>query len=121
MIDIFLNMDVTGTWIYKEDFEGGSDMGSAYLMQDGTKITGKIEYTELIDDEVPFHIQQSIEGLILNNKVVFKGTSYKVLNGEEGLEYSLDSWEGQLNSEGRIIGYSIDQSGICGIFTLDRK
>lgn len=114
-------MNVTGTWVYKEDFEGGSDVGTAHFIQDGSSFKGTIEYTETIDNETPFCIEQSIEGLIINNKVVFKGTSFKMIHGEDNLEYSLDSWEGQLNSEGKIIGYSIDQNGICGIFTLERE
>lgn len=115
-------MNISGKWFFKEDFETGVSSGIATLNQDGNRLWGEIEMTETLKGEPPLHIIQKLAGIILDKKVVLKGTQYKILNGgNDKSEYSLDNWEGNINSEGKIIGSSIDQQGICGIFVMENK
>lgn len=115
-------MNLTGNWIFKEEFETGVNVGFAHLSQELDTIWGSIELTETLHGEAPIQLIQKIEGLILEDKIILKGTSCKITNGGDSeTEYSLDTWEGTLNSDGIIIGSSIDQQGVCGIFTMNRS
>lgn len=113
-------MDLSGKWLFQEDFETGINSGFATIHQDDDKFIGKLELTEKLLDEPPIHLEQTIEGLVMGRKVIFKGKDFKLINGPDECEYALDSWEGTINSEGKIIGSSIDQHGICGVFTMER-
>lgn len=113
-------MDLSGKWLFQEDFETGINSGIATIHQDDDKISGKLELTEKLMDESPIQLEQTIEGLIMGKKVIFKGQEFRLVNGPDECEYALDSWEGTINSEGQIIGSSIDQHGICGVFTMKR-
>ena len=115
-------MNISGKWFFKEEFETGVSSGIATLTQEDNRIWGEIEMTENIKGEAPLHLIQKLSGIILDRKIVLKGTGYKILNGGDyKSEYSLDNWEGNINSEGKIIGSSIDQEGICGIFVMESK
>ena len=113
-------MDLSGKWLFKEDFETGINSGVAIINQDEDQISGKLNLTEKLFDESPIQLEQTFEGLIMGKKVIFKGKAFRLINGPDDCEYALDSWEGTINSEGNIIGSSIDQHGICGVFTMER-
>ncbi len=117
-----ISMDISGKWFFKEEFETGVCNGEAKLFQEDNKLWGEIEMTENIKGQSPLHLIQKLAGIVLDKKIVLKGTSYKILNGGDfRTEYSLDNWEGNINSEGKIIGSSIDQEGTCGIFVMERS
>lgn len=112
-------MNLTGNWIFKEEFETGVNSGFARLSQEGHKIIGTFELTETLKGRAPIHVVQQVEGIVMAGKIIIKGTRIEVTNGgDDSTEYSPDTWEGTLNSSGDIIGSSIDQEGICGVFTM---
>lgn len=116
------SMEISGKWFFKEEFETGVCNGIAHLFQEGNKLWGEIEMTENIKGHSPLHLTQKLAGIVIDKKIVLKGTSYKILNGGDNrTEYSLDNWEGNINSEGKIIGSSIDQEGTCGIFVMEHN
>ncbi len=112
--------NITGTWIYSEDFGFGNDKGKAVLKQDGKKVTGAFEYTERIDDEEPFEVRQMIEGDFDGELLEIKGVSVELSEGCD-IVYNLDEWEGRLTEEGKIVGSSFDAEGLCGVFVLERE
>lgn len=115
-------MEVSGKWFFKEEFETGVSTGIAHLHQEDNRLWGEIEMTENIKGQSPLHLIQNLAGIVFERKIVLKGVSYKILNGgDHRTEYSLDNWEGNINSEGKIIGSSIDQQGICGIFVMEKQ
>jgi hypothetical protein len=115
-------MNISGTWFFKEEFETGVSTGTAKIFQQDDLLSGEISMTLNIKDETPLHLIQTLEGIVIDSKIVLKGSSYRIVNGGNSeSEYSLDNWEGTLNSEGKIIGCSIDLQGICGVFTMERK
>lgn len=115
-------MNLTGNWIFKEEFETGVNSGFAKLSQENNNIWGTFELTETLTGKAPIHVVQKVEGIVIEGRIIIKGTSIKVTNGgDDNTEYSLDTWEGTLNSDGKIIGSSIDQEGICGVFTMSRS
>lgn len=115
-------MDISGNWLFKEEFETGVSTGTAKLFQEGNRLWGEILMTENIKGKSPLHLVQNLAGIVFERKIVLKGVSYNILNGgDDKTEYSLDNWEGSINSEGKIIGSSIDHQGVCGIFVMERQ
>lgn len=113
-------MNIAGKWLFQEDFETGVNSGFAHIEQDEDRISGKLELKEQLHDEEPIDVVLNFEGLIMGNKIIFKGNDFRLVNGPDDCEYALDSWEGILNSEGKIVGSSIDQEGICGVFLMEK-
>jgi len=113
--------DISGTWIYKEDFGFGKDYGIAEIKQECEKITGLITYTEAINDEEPFNVEQEISGTFSDNKLNIQGISIKLIGVDSEFVYNLDTWEGTMNKDNNIIGSSYDNEGCFGVFTLKKK
>lgn len=113
--------DISGIWIYKEDFGFGKDNGFAELKQNGTKITGILNYTELIKGEEAFEVKQKIEGNFSEGKLTIKGISIELIGVDSEFVYNLDTWEGTINKDNIIVGSSYDEEDCFGVFTLTRK
>ena len=113
-------MDLSGSWSIKEDFSRGLTSGIVKFIQKGNKLTGTMDVTETIEDEAPIQVKQTIEGHIEENRITFKALDFKIINGPDDAEYCLDNWEGTMNSIGQIIGSSIDEQGLCGVFIMER-
>ncbi|MEH0155218.1 hypothetical protein V6R21_13815 [Limibacter armeniacum] len=116
-----MGMNLTGSWIYEEDFGYGMSRGVAELVQVGNKISGSIQLREEVDGEDPFTVVQQIEGSIQDDRVVMVGVSYEVKGQPENFEYCLDSWDGQLTNKDLIVGESEDSDGLIGIFVFKRQ
>lgn len=112
--------DLSGKWSFKEEFDYGHTKGSVTFIQNGDKLFGTAILTEFQDGDSPFEVKQEIEGIVMENNVVFKGIQFELVSPEIDCDYYLDSWEGKINSAGDIIGSSIDQSGACGVFIMKR-
>ena len=114
-------MNLSGKWMYNEDFDEGVSTGVLNLLHvDDDKLVGDITILESSFEAAPFYVKEMVEGIVIGTKVILKSTSCEIINGTNFSEYFLDSWEGQLNSEGQIVGYSIDTAGVCGVFLLKR-
>lgn len=113
--------NITGKWKFKEEFECGVDKGFAFFTQNENLITGYLEYEESIEDEEPFMVRQEISGTIHNNRISLKGLKSLTPNGSPINDYNLDTLEGTLTHEGKIVGHSFDIEDICGVFVLIRE
>ncbi len=112
-------MDISGKWKYEEDFGFGKDHGEAFFEQQGDRFSGYLKYTESIEDEADFTIHQTVEGTVSNEEIIFRGTSIEMLSDTK-MEYNLDTWEGILTPEGKIVGSSYDNHEVFGVFVLER-
>ncbi len=113
--------NISGKWKFSEEFECGMDKGLAFFTQNDIAITGYLEYEESIEDETPFTIRQEISGTIQGNKIILKGLKALNLDGSIISDYNLDTLEGILTHEGKIVGHSFDSEDICGVFVLSRE
>jgi len=111
---------LTGKWIYEEDYGYGIARGELLLVQKGRKLSGKIIFSENVDSENTFMIQELLEGEIVQNKVIIKATEYDVIHADFEIRYELDSWTGMLINETTIEGDSIDKQGITGSFRFTK-
>lgn len=111
--------NIEGRWIFNEDFGYGKDEGFAELNQEGDIIKGVVVYTERIDDEIPFRVQQEVEGTYDGLNLKLEGTSVELLDVEMQFEYHLDTWEGTLNVNNQIVGHSYDDHDCFGVFVME--
>lgn len=112
--------NITGRWSFNEDFGFGKDEGFAELTQNGENITGVLVYTERIEGDTPFRVQQEIKGTYSDQKLAIQGTAVEILDAEEEIEYHLDTWEGILNDKGQIVGHSYDDHECFGVFVMEK-
>lgn len=115
------NLDLTGRWIFLEDFGVGNDSGRLSWIEKGGVLEGELEFTEVLEDDAPFSIRLQIKGKRDGCHVKFKATSILWLQTDEPMTYNLDKWEGIVNPQGVVVGSSIDADGVCGVFTLRRE
>lgn len=111
--------NITGRWSFNEDFGFGKDVGFAEFTQTGENISGVVVYTERIDGETPFRVQQNIEGTFDGNTLKITGTKVELLDVEKEFEYHLDTWEGILNANNQIVGHSYDNEECFGVFVME--
>ncbi len=116
-------MKLTGDWLFNEEFVGGFSTGVFKLTQPSEEIiAGEVFVIENEKDKPPLYVHQKVEGVFLDGcKVILKSVSCEILAGDQNEEYYPDSWEGILNSEGQIVGDTIDLNGACGVFVLKRS
>lgn len=112
--------DISGKWIFNEEFECGTDKGFAFFTQKGTQISGYLEYEEIIEDEEPFMVKQEVVGTFKRNKLKLEGKRATNPDGDELIGYNLDVMEGTFTHEGKIVGHSSDSDDICGVFVMSR-
>ena len=111
---------ISGRWSFTEDFGFGKDEGFAEFTQEGENITGVLVYTERIEGETPFRVQQDIEGTFNGQELKITGTAVEILDAEEEIEYHLDSWEGIMNENKQIVGHSYDEHECFGVFVMEK-
>jgi len=112
--------NLTGRWSFNEDFGFGTDEGFAEFTQEGNCLKGVVVYTERIEEETPFRVQQEIEGTFDGANFLVSGTKVDLLDVEKEFEYYLDTWEGVLNSQNQIVGHSYDNHECFGVFVLNK-
>ncbi|MFT5750258.1 MAG: hypothetical protein ACI93S_001534 [Ancylomarina sp.] len=110
---------ISGRWSFTEDFGFGKDEGFAEFTQEGENITGVLVYTERIEDETPFRVQQDIQGTFNGQELKITGTAVEILDVEEEIKYYLDTWEGVLNDKNQIVGHSYDDHECFGVFVME--
>jgi len=112
--------NIAGKWTFNEEFECGIDKGYAYIIQDREKLTGYMEYEEIIEEDEPFFVRQEFSGTIHDNKVHLVGIKATDLKGQLVHDYNLDILEGAFTHEGKIVGHTYDCDDICGVFVMER-
>lgn len=111
---------LTGKWLYEEDYGYGSAKGELLLIQEGKKLSGKIIFSENVEDEETFMIQEKLEGEIILNRIRLKAIEYDIIHADSEVSYELDSWDGMLINETTIEGDSIDEQGVSGSFKFEK-
>lgn len=108
--------DLTGRWLYREDYGYGVTEGELYLRQEGDRLSGRLVFTDRIEDEEPYMIQEFLEGTLEGKKVRIEAVEYDIIHAEHRIDYELDSWFGVLLDESTIKGVSRDDQGVEGCF-----
>ena len=109
-------MDLTGKWKYSEHY----GEGELYLKQEGRKLSGRIVFSDRLEGEEPYMIQEFLAGEIHERKVRLEATEYDIIHSEYKISYELDSWFGLLVEEGVIKGVSSDDQGVEGYFVFEK-
>jgi len=115
------NEPLSGKWTYEEDYGYGKAKGELLLTQDGVNLSGKIIFSEIVNGENSFMIQEIIEGELKDNRVYLKAVEYDIIYSEHEIEYELDTWQGMLVADGLIEGESLDGQGIVGSFSFRKQ
>ena len=113
-------IDITGRWLFSEDFGYGTDTGYLDLEQTGSRLSGTLQFAEQIEGEETFIVRQKIYGTITGRTISLKSKSFEILFNSQDIVYELDSWKGKITNEGKITGNSIDDEGTTGTFVMVR-
>lgn len=113
-------IDITGRWLFSEDFGFGTDSGYVDLEQKGSRLSGTLQFAEQIEGEETFIVRQEIYGTVTGRIVSMKSKSCEILFNNQDITYELDSWKGKITDEGKITGNSIDDEGTTGRFVMER-
>ncbi len=111
--------DLTGKWKFREEFDFGIDEGTAEFIQDGNGIKGELLFTEKIEDDPDFEVHSTVKGFVDDNNVFFDVIKF-VIDSNADIEYFPEKREGIVNIQGQIVGSSVDEQGICGVFIMER-
>lgn len=114
-------MDIQGKWHFKEDFGYGRDEGEMTIYQDGCKISGTMVYEERINGDQPFVVCVDFKGMVVDDQMRFKGTSYELFDMDDDCVFNLEIRHGRIINRDLIEGTSLDLDGIEGKFTLVKK
>ena len=114
-------VDLTGKWKYKEDYGYGVAEGELFLKQEGNDLSGRIIFTDKLDGEDGYMLQEFLVGRLEEHKVKLDAEEFDIIHSEHEIEYELDSWFGILVDDDTIIGVSKDGQGIEGKFTFTRE
>lgn len=113
-------MELTGKWRYRENYGYGTSEGELFLKQEGNKLSGRIVFTDKLDNEPPYMIQEFLTGEIDGLKIRLEALEFDVIHSEHTIIYELDSWFGLLLDDGVIKGVSSDDQGIEGYFVFEK-
>lgn len=114
-------MDLTGKWKYREDYEYGVAEGELFLKQEAGNLTGRIIFTDKLNDEEAYMLQEFLTGSIEDHKVKLDAEEFDIIHSEHEITYELDSWFGVLVDDDTILGVSKDGQGIEGKFSFKRE
>ena len=113
-------MELTGKWRYREEYGYGMTEGELVLTQEGEQLSGRIIFTDRMDDEEEYMIQEFVRGWVRDRKVKLEAYEYDIIHSEHEVVYELDCWFGILLDEGTIKGISEDNQGVEGYFVFER-
>lgn len=111
--------DLTGFWRLQEEYEFGITEADMYLVQVGSQLMGHMIIQDRMDDGTEIVIEQTVAGGVQGANVALAGTDVRAIRGRLD-EYYLDQWEGVVEHDGRIVGYSQDLAGTAGVFVMAR-
>ena len=113
-------MDLTGKWKYIENYGYGVSEGEVYIKQENDQLSGRIVFTDKLDGEHPYMIQEFLKGSIEGCKVRLEAVEFDIIHSDFSITYELDSWFGLLVDENTIKGVSVDGQGVEGYFEFTR-
>lgn len=113
-------MDLTGKWKYIENYGYGVAEGELYLRQTGNELTGRIVFSDRLEGENPYMIQEFLRGSLEGRKIRLEATESDIIHADFPIVYELDSWFGLLVDERTIKGVSVDDQGVEGYFEFEK-
>ena len=108
-------MDLTGKWRYIENYGYGVAEGELYLKQKGQMLAGRIVFTDKVEGESSYMIQEFLKGELEGRKVRLEAVEFDIIHSEFPITYQLDHWFGLLVDDNTIKGVSKDGQGVEGI------
>ncbi len=112
--------NLSGKWLYEEDYSYGKAKGELFLKQIGKLLVGKIIFIENIDSSNSIMVQEFLEGEINGSRIILQATEYDIIHSDHTISYELDCWKGVLLNEYTIEGESLDSQGTYGNFTFQK-
>ncbi|MEG0796124.1 MAG: hypothetical protein RR397_06430 [Odoribacter sp.] len=112
-------MDLTGKWKYIENYGYGVAEGELYLKQEGVRLSGRIVFSDKLEGEEPYMIQEFLTGSIKERKIRLDATEFDIIHSNFNVTYELDRWFGILVDERTIKGVSVDDQGVEGHFEFE--
>ena len=109
-------MDLTGKWRYIENYGYGVAEGELYLKQKGQTLAGRIVFTDKVEGESSYMIQEFLKGELEGRKVRLEAVEFDIIHSEFPITYQLDHWFGLLVDDNTIKGVSKDGQGVEGYF-----
>lgn len=114
------DMELTGKWMYREEYGYGMTEGELVLTQEGEQLSGRIIFTDRVEDEEEYMIQEFVRGWVRDRKVRLEAYEYDIIHAEHEVNYELDCWFGILLDSGTIKGISEDGQGVEGYFVFEK-
>lgn len=113
-------MELAGKWRYREEYGYGTAEGELVLTQEGEELSGRIIFTDKMEDEEGYMIQEFVKGWVRDRKVKLEAYEYDIVHAEHEVVYELDAWFGILVDDATIKGISEDDQGIEGYFVFEK-
>lgn len=113
-------MDLTGKWIYTKDYGYGVTMGELYLEQKGQKLVGRIIFTDKVEGEDSYMMQEFLKGELKGRKVWLEAIDSDIIHSEFSIIYQLDHWFGLLVDDNTIKGITKDGQGVERCFKFEK-
>lgn len=112
---------LSGKWKYKEEYGYGEAEGELFIEQQGDRLSGRIVFTDKVEDSEAYMIQEFVSGTLEDRKVKLDAKEFDVIHSEHPVDYELDNWFGILVDERTIIGVSVDDQGVEGHFMFEKR
>ena len=112
---------LSGVWRIAESYEHGETTGTLHLREVANELFGFMIVRDVTNDGDEFVVKETIVGRVEDRFVDLHGVEYEVLDGDVGMGYCLDSWQGKLVSTDVMEGQSRDEMGTRGQFVMTRE
>ena len=87
-------VDLTGKWKYKEDYGYGVAEGELFLKQEGNDLSGRIIFTDKLEGEEGYMLQEFLVGRLEEHKVKLDAEELSIPNTRSSTSWivGLVSW-----------------------------
>lgn len=113
-------MNLTGKWKYFENYGVGTAEGELYLKQENAKLTGRVVFTDRMEQGKPYMLQEFLVGSVDGRKVRLEAVEVDIIHADFPVTYELDRWFGLLVDDRTIKGVSTDDQGVEGNFQFEK-
>jgi hypothetical protein len=113
-------MNITGNWLYNEDFEFGKSIGKAKLQHVEDRVSGILTFTEEVENEYKIEVIEKVQGTIANDKVLLESVEVKAIQNNKEIHYLPNCFDVFLVSENKLVGSTYDSENVCGVFVMER-
>lgn len=111
--------NLTGSWELQDWYQFGSGVGNIYLVHAGSALYGVMVVHDLLDDGTELIVEETVAGTVQGKTFLLAGTGVRIHRGLSQ-QYFLDNWQGVIESSNLVRGYSRDEAGTEGEFTMRR-